>query len=291
MPASLSIYGAGRLGQTLAKLWHQQAYFDIQQLYCRTQSTCLDARDFIGAESAQCLSNSDALSSSDIWLVSTPDSAFANACESLKHIIRPGDIVFHCSGALSSSELNRLQAQGAFIASIHPLHSFAQPAQSLTQFAGSHCAYEGDAEALAALLPAFEQIGGHCFAIEGNKWLYHAASVIACNYLAPLIAASHQAFAAAGIDQQLADTLLQPLLSGTLENIRQQGPANALTGPIARGDHDFVTAQWQALENNHSQLAELYRDMAKHTTRLALQRDNSEELNAKLQKLRGIFEE
>ncbi|MBB6522051.1 Rossmann-like and DUF2520 domain-containing protein [Pseudoteredinibacter isoporae] len=291
MPASLSIIGAGRLGQTLAKLWHDQACFKLEQIYRRSAKSCLEARDFIGAESAICANTFEELHPCDIWLIATPDSAFANTCEKLKHTIRPGDIVFHCSGALSSDELTLLKQQGAFTASIHPLHSFARPAQSVTQFAGSHCACEGDENALNILRPAFENIGGQCFRIEGNKWLYHAGSVIACNYLAPLMEASYQAFAAAGIDQKLADTLLQPLLSGTLENIRQQGPATALTGPIARGDHDFVSAQWQALNDTDSELAELYRDMAKYTTRLALQRDNSEELNAKLQKLRGIFEE
>ncbi len=291
MPASLSIFGAGRLGQTLAKLWQDKACFDIQQIYCRTETSCLEAKHFIGAQSARSHNTEATISPSDIWLIATPDSAFGGACRALENVIRPGDIVFHCSGALSSTELESLKQKGAFTASIHPLHSFAQPAQSITQFAGSYCAYEGDREALDQLLPAFENIGAQCFAIQGDKWLYHAASVIACNYMAPLLAASYEAFAAAGIDQKLADTLLQPLLSGTLDNIRQQGPANALTGPIARGDSDFVVRQWQALKNTNPDLGELYRDMAKHTNRLALRRNNNDELNAQLQKLRGILEE
>lgn len=291
MPASLSIFGAGRLGQTLAKLWCDKACFDIQQIYCRTEKSCLEAKHFIGAQFAKPISTESDIRSSNVWLIATPDSAFGGACQVLENVIRAGDIVFHCSGALSSAELEPLKQKGAFTASIHPLHSFAQPAQSITQFAGTHCAYEGDQEALDQLRPAFENIGARCFAIQGDKWLYHAASVIACNYMAPLLAASYEAFAAAGIDQKLADTLLQPLLSGTLDNIRQQGPANALTGPIARGDSDFVMQQWQALNNNNPDLGELYRDMAKHTNRLALRRDNNDELTAQLEKLRGILEE
>lgn len=287
MPASLSIFGAGRLAQTLARLWQQHAVFNVQQLHCRQLTSCTQAQQFIGATSAQCIDKPDQLEPANIWLVATPDSAFGSAQDALEPLIRPGDIVFHCSGALASDQFISLQDRGALVASIHPLHSFANPESSIKQFAGSYCAYEGDSEALQVLLPAFEKIAGQCFAINGDKWLYHAASVIACNYLAPLLNASYQAFAGAGIDQSLADKLLQPLLAGTLDNIQQQGPAAALTGPIARGDSAFVLQQLDALTKHKPELGKLYQDMAMHTTQLALTRDNSESIT---KALRGLQE-
>jgi len=290
MPSSLSVFGAGRLGQTLSKLWHDNQVFEISQIYSRQPHSRQAAKVFIGLKDEQCPASLSQLKPSKFWLIATPDSAFEQACQELLPLIRAGDIVFHCSGALDSSTLQSLKKAGAYTASIHPLHSFAKPSQSVLEFSGSCCAYEGDEEALELLIPAFEKIGANCFAISGNKWLYHSASVIACNYLAPLIDASYQAFSAAGIDNKLAANLLKPLLEGSLSNIREQGPANALTGPIARGDADFVIAQLQALQNNNDALAELYQDMAKHTTRLALRRENTSEIQAKLLELKELLE-
>ncbi|WP_299974234.1 Rossmann-like and DUF2520 domain-containing protein [uncultured Pseudoteredinibacter sp.] len=290
MPSSLSIFGAGRLGQTLAKLLQDKKCFEIKQIYSRQKLSRQEAKEFIGLSQAQCAASLGELQSSEFWLIATPDSAFEQACQDLLPIIRAGDIVFHCSGALDSSTLHSLKKAGAYTASIHPLHSFAKPSQSVLGFAGSYCAYEGDEEALEILISAFETIGANCFAISGNKWLYHSASVIACNYLAPLLDASYQAFSAAGIDNKLAANLLKPLIEGSLSNIREQGPASALTGPIARGDADFVIAQLQALQNNDDDLAELYQDMAKHTTRLALRRENAKEVQSKLLELKELLE-
>lgn len=291
MPASLSIFGAGRLAQTLARLWQDHAVFDIHQIHCRQLSSSSQAQAFIGAQTAKCIEHPDLLQPSKIWLVATPDSAFINVEKHLEPLIRPGDIVFHCSGALASDQFGSLQHLGALVASIHPLHSFATPAHSIQQFSGSYCAYEGDRQALDILIPAFEKIGAQCFEIKGDKWLYHAGSVIACNYLVPLLNASYQAFAAAGIQQPLAEKLLQPLLEGTLNNIRTQGPAAALTGPIARGDSAFVLQQLTALKESNPQLGDFYKDMAKHTTQLALTRDNSDAITLSLKDLAQTLED
>ncbi|MCV6624562.1 MAG: DUF2520 domain-containing protein, partial [Cellvibrionaceae bacterium] len=226
------------------------------------------------------------LQSADVWLIACPDSALTEAVQQLLPLIQVGSVVFHCSGALSSAELAALGRAGAHCASVHPLHSFASPASSIKQFTGSHCAYEGDAEALAILLPAFKAIGAQLFAVNGeHKLLYHAGSVIACNYLTTLLDHSLQCFASAGIEREQAMALLQPLMAGTLDNIANKGPAAALTGPIARADRALVQAQWQALAQNLPAVGRVYRQLGQATVNLAQQRDNSPELDQKLNAL------
>ena len=54
MPSSLSVFGAGRLGQTLSKLWHDSQFFEISQIYSRQPHSRQSAKVFIGLEDEQC---------------------------------------------------------------------------------------------------------------------------------------------------------------------------------------------------------------------------------------------
>ena len=251
--ASLSIIGAGKLGKTLGRLWHQSKYFQIKQVVNRSRESAVQACDFIGAGAPPRVDSKASLKAADVWLIATPDSdieasleVLIRSCESPETL--KGSVIFHCSGALSSKVLKRAQAHGAYIASVHPVHSFADPTRSLQQFAGSTCTYEGDTEALNTLRPAFQELGAQCLAVDAEqKSLYHAGSVFACNYLVPIIEASLECFEKSGISKAEAATLLAPLMSGTLNNVldaqHNNAPNNYLTGPIARGDSQTV--------NNH----------------------------------------
>ena len=69
-----------------------------------------------------------------------------------------------------------------------------------------------------------------------------------------------------GIGQ--AKQALYPLMRATLENARADATGFALTGPIARGDEETVTAHLAALADDPD-TAELYRVLARATTALA----------------------
>jgi len=62
-----------------------------------------------------------------------------------------------------------------------------------------------------------------------------------------------------GRAREVAVQAAEPLMRATIDNALQHGPAQALTGPIARGDHRVVAAQLQALAEVDPRLAELYR--------------------------------
>jgi predicted short-subunit dehydrogenase-like oxidoreductase (DUF2520 family) len=184
--------------------------------------------------------------------------------------VTEGTVVFHLSGALSSSELNPVRDQGASVASVHPVMSFADPTKATGDFDGTWCGMEGDDQAIAQLEPAFEGIGARCFRIEASgKSLYHAASVIACNYLVTLEEFSLQTFEAAGIRRETALEILAPILRGTVENILALGTTEALTGPVARGDVSVIERHLQALEQWNPEIAALYRRLGMATAELS----------------------
>jgi predicted short-subunit dehydrogenase-like oxidoreductase (DUF2520 family) len=257
---SLSIIGCGNAGRTLARLWHDSGTFRIDGILNSTPESSREAVAFIGAGEAA--ANVAELPASDIILIGCPDERIRSCCERLATGGRLGDgsILFHLSGALSSCELAAARHAGAAVASTHPLMSFADPAAAIENFAGTWCGCEGDPAALERLEPAFESIGARLFRLDAaDKSLYHAASVIACNYLVALEEISLRTFEQAGVERRLALQLLEPILHGTVNNIVTLGPTAALTGPIARGDADTVARQLELLDSRDAETAGLYR--------------------------------
>jgi predicted short-subunit dehydrogenase-like oxidoreductase (DUF2520 family) len=259
---TLNIIGAGRLGRTLALLWQGAAAFDIGSILNRSAESARAAATFIG--SGQPVRALDAMRPAGVWMLATPDREIAACCAELARsgLLRARDIVFHCSGALGSSELQAASAAGAHVASVHPLKSFAEPGAAARTFAGTCCVAEGDRPALDVLIPAFETLGARVSEIDPQrKVLYHAASVIVCNYLTALIEAGLRCYGEAGISRERALTMAEPLVRETVDNVFRLGTVRALTGPLARGDEDIVARHLDALAATDPRLRELYRQL------------------------------
>jgi predicted short-subunit dehydrogenase-like oxidoreductase (DUF2520 family) len=265
-PLTLSCIGAGRAGKTLCKLFaEQQSGYNvsIQQVVNQSLNTALEAVSFIGQGQPE--DRFENLLPADIWLIATPDDAISAVSENLFRtgVLRKGDIIFHCSGSLSSQHFS--PAFSGNRASVHPIHSFASPQNSLTAFSGTACAIEGDPSACDILTGLFTAIGGKCFALDADqKALYHAATVMASNNLISLLNVSQQMLGAADIEIDVADNILQPLIENSLKNYFRDGAVAALTGPVSRGDSKTIEAHieslnayphWQKIYSNLGQIA------------------------------------
>lgn len=257
---TLNLIGAGRLGRTLGALWHRHGVFRVQAVLTRNIETARAATAFIGAGAA--VSSFAEMPASDAWLIATPDAQIAGVAAALaaSGCARGGNVVFHCSGALASSELRAVLPPGVAVASVHPLKSFADPQQAVRSFTGSWCAAEGEAAALALLIPAFEAIGARVKHIDARyKTLYHAAAVLVCNNLTALMEAGLQCYEKAGLPRDTATAMMEPLVRETLDNLFKLGTVKAITGPVARGDHAVVARQLAALGEFDPRIAEVYR--------------------------------
>jgi predicted short-subunit dehydrogenase-like oxidoreductase (DUF2520 family) len=185
-------------------------------------------------------------------------------------LLKPGNIVFHCSGASPSADLAAAVLPTVHVASVHPLKSFADPALAARTFRGTYCAAEGDAAALAVLVRVFESAGATVSTIDpAFKIIYHAASVIVCNYLAALMEAGLRSYEKSGLDRDNALRMMEPLVRETVDNVFRLGTVGALTGPIARGDHALVERQSAALKAWNGDIADLYRDLGRIAVELA----------------------
>ncbi|MBS1217779.1 MAG: hypothetical protein H6R21_912 [Proteobacteria bacterium] len=257
---TLNIIGPGRAGRTLGALLARAGLCTVQDVLSAEVATAEAAVAFIAAGRA--VRTLGEMRAAEIWLLTPPDAAIAPVAAALAAAatVRRDDVVFHCSGAQPSGVLAPLSAVGALVASVHPLKSFADPAIAVRTFAGTWCAIEGDAAALALLTPLFEQLGAHVAAIDpAGKTLYHAASVLVCNDLTALMEAGLRAYEKAGIERATAQTMMEPLVRETLDNIFALGTMRALTGPVARGDAAVIARQLAALSDMDPQVADAYR--------------------------------
>ena len=266
MQATLNIVGAGKVARALAKQFHVHQVFQVQDVYSRSFSSAATACQFVGAGNP--VHDLGELRAADLVMVAVPDDQIRSCSEALRkqHKVAGDTIVFHCSGALSSGELGPITAA----ASVHPLRSFADPAQVAEQFAGTICTLEGSARATDVLRQALLQIGARVVSIKPeNKALYHAGAVFANNYLVTLMDAALQTMQAAGIDADMATAMVQPLALGAFGDTFRLGAGAALTGPIARGDVQTVARHEQALQQWDPEFARLYQALAVATGRLA----------------------
>ena len=145
---TLNLVGVGRVARTLGKLWHDAEVFVVHDVMARAREHAQDAAAFIGA--GRVVAALRDMHAADVWLIATPDDAIASCAAALQAsgLLRGNDVVFHCSGALPSTLL-----PGMHRASVHPLKSFANPADAAHSFSGTWCAAEGDAQALSVLKP------------------------------------------------------------------------------------------------------------------------------------------
>ena len=260
---TLNLIGAGRVGQTLAHLWHRHKTFTIQDILTTQLQSAEAACATIGAGTP--VVSVQAMRPADIWMIAVPDAQIEIAVATLQqlntaqqvHTSGQSPIIFHCSGALSASLLTSLATLGFCTASAHCILSFASVPAALQQFNGTACALEGDAIACQFLQLAFTSIGAQCFQVQSeNKVLYHAAAVFATNFLPVIQKVAEDAWLASGVPDKLIPQLRASLLQNAAQNIIRLSPAHALTGPAARGDIQAIEKQagvvnaWDMLAGN-----------------------------------------
>jgi predicted short-subunit dehydrogenase-like oxidoreductase (DUF2520 family) len=217
----------------------------------------------------------DAATQASIVLLTVSDNEIEMLCKELsdKGAFVNGPIVAHTSGALSSSVLSSAKRDCVYkAASAHPLQTFAAAECARKDLSGTHWFLEGDTEAVEELTKMVLALGGKPNLITSEqKPLYHAASVVASNYLASLIDVALRIMETASIDRTTSLAALQPLIKSTIDNALEIGPEHALTGPISRGDTVTLQHHLNALKSTPS-FENIYRSVALHTVTLALRK-------------------
>ena len=229
---SFSIIGCGRVGTALS-VFLTRAGYRPGAFFSKSESSAQQALAAAGdgriADSA-----TQAARLGRIVFISTPDLVIESVCKAIaqEHGFSDSSLVFHLSGALSSDILSQAKKQGNVgIGSIHPLQSFAPFLEGQdSPFSGINISIEGDDDAVEQGKQIVNDLGANYFCIPTQaKTLYHAAAVVASNYLVTLEDVAISLLKQADLTDQQAFEILEPLIWGTLNNIKAQGTTNALT--------------------------------------------------------------
>jgi len=199
----------------------------------------------------------------DVIILAVPDDAVPAVASDLaasRWVTEP-QVVLHLSGALDREALSPLEPSQAALGSLHPLQTLSDPATAPERLRGAVATVEGDARAVEAATALARGVGMEPVPISAeHKPLYHAAAVMASNFVVTLAGVAQRLFTSAGLPEDAARKALAALMAGALENLRAAGPTAALTGPVARGDVETVRRHLEILRGAD---AELYRTLSR----------------------------
>jgi len=286
MKPKIGFIGAGTVGTALAIRLHEKGY-PVVAVASRSKSSADRLAEKVpGCKSCDC--KQSAADAAELVLITTPDDAIAQVAAELRW--HEGQSVIHCSGAHSLDILSPAKESGAHPGAFHPLQTFASIDHAVKNIPGTTFALEADGELLETLKQIATDLEGNWVQLKaGDKVLYHAAAVIACNYLVTLMKLSTDLWRAFGVPRPEAIRALLPLLRGTLNNLENIGLPNCLTGPIARGDLGTIEKHLEALDKVAPSLLSTYKELGMQTIPIALSKgkidkEKAEELLRLLEK-------
>ena len=274
----LGFIGAGTVGMALAVRLSNKGY-PVVAVASRSQASAENLAQAVSG-CRPSTHNQDVADTADLIFITTPDDAIATVVSQIKW--HTGQSVVHCSGADSTNILEPAKKLGAQVGAFHPLQTFASMRQAIENIPGSTFALEAEGPLLNTLKDMATALDGHWVVLKaGDKVLYHAAAVFACNYLVTLVKLATDLWQTFEIPTQQATQALLPLLQGTLNNIGTVGIPQCLTGPIARGDTGTIKKHLNALHEIAPSIVSTYRELGLQTIPIALAKGRIDKNKAK----------
>ncbi|WP_031517116.1 Rossmann-like and DUF2520 domain-containing protein [Desulfofalx alkaliphila] len=266
---SIAVVGAGKVGSALAVTLQRLGY-PLIGVASRNIKTAQALGERLSVKYTDF--PAEVTGDAEVVFITTPDRHISATAQLIANEggFTKGQVVAHTSGSLAASAVGIARSCGAAAAALHPLQAFADVEMAIANLAGSYFAMEGDPEGLAVLQGVVEDLKGKGFIIkEADKPLYHAAAVVASNYLVALIHMATEMLSKMGLDGRQAVEALQPLILGTINNVKSKGTVEALTGPVERGDVVTVEKHLAALEQMEIDVQEAYKRLGIITAHMA----------------------
>jgi predicted short-subunit dehydrogenase-like oxidoreductase (DUF2520 family) len=264
----VAILGPGRLGFTLA-LRYVELGADVQLIGRRTGAwQALAEQRGVHTHIAPRALEIPSLAGLQVLVFCVPDDAlrasardWAQACAALE----PPRLVLHTSGAADLEVLHPWQV--SLQAATHPMRVISGLALQGASSPGTELEHEleaapvsvfgSDANATELACAEVAAWGAEAIAFDSSadRRCYHLACCLAANHLTALLAWAEQ-LAGPALGASAARRGLVSLAASAVRRVQEQGPAAALTGPVARGDAATIQAHIDALSSSE---AERYR--------------------------------
>jgi predicted short-subunit dehydrogenase-like oxidoreductase (DUF2520 family) len=251
-------------------------------LASRTPAHAAAAAAFIGP-GVEAVTFGELARSTSRILICVTDSAIDSVARLL------GDFrgaALHTCGAKGPEALSALRSKGVPCGVIHPLQTIADGPDAAAALRGIAFVASGDEAAHAWAGQIATAVGGRILHVSDEaRPLYHAAAVMASNYVVALLGAAQELLVEAGVEPGEALLALGPMARQSVDNTIRRGATGALTGPIERGDASTVAAHFCFLERAPERIRELYRAAGWQALEIALRRGLSQERAADIERL------
>lgn len=262
---TIAIIGPGRAGSALGRAaW--AAGYTIAAIGGRNPDNVRKLAAELGARA--CQTPATTLDLADLTILAVPDDVIlALATDMVDSLCSSaGKAAVHLSGAQDRAALQPLAKLASLRTGVfHPLQTFRRGPQAVQNVAGTYFGIDADEPLRTQLERLALDLEGHPFDLAGiDRALYHAAAVFAANYPMTLLAEAIALATDAGLDEATARPGMTTLLAGAVNNLRELAPADAVTGPAARGDEGTIAKHLAALSQDQA-AQHLYQLLADRT--------------------------
>ncbi len=277
------IIGAGKVGCTLGKFL-SLGQVPVTGYYSRNRESAKAAAEFTDSQFFETIKQ--LVAESDAIFITVPDQAISEVYGQICTYEIQNKFIGHCSGALAAEEVFAdLETRGAHGFSIHPLFPVSTKYETYRELTDAFFCTEGDAQALAYYEEVLKRQGAKVFRLAPEeKVRYHAACVMASNFMCALMQESLNLLKQCGFEELMAVQALAPLARANLNHLLASSPQEALTGPVERGDARTVEKHLKALAPKER---ELYRVLTESLVEIAEKKHPQKDYGAIRQLIEG----
>lgn len=257
--AMIGFIGAGKVGFSLGK-WFATENVHVTGYFSRHIESAKEAAEFTGSSVFYDLKT--LVEESNIIIITVPDGEIAQVYKELADFDLYEKQICHCSGSLSAAEVfTDLSKKGAYGYSIHPLFPVNSKYESYKELRDAFFCIEGDEKHLPEWKERLTNMGAKVRVIAAeDKVKYHAACAISSNLVCGLVGESLRLLTQCGFLPDEAMDALKPLVLANMKKILEVSPAQALTGPLERGDVETIQKHLACFETDIEK--EMYRTLS-----------------------------
>ena len=268
----ITLIGSGNVATWMAQRLQGSPRFPITQVYSRTLANARVLADLCGAEAIDNIKelNSD----NQIFIFAIADKAYDEVLPQLPFRL---PMAFMTSGTVSCQ---CLKDYAEHYGVIYPLQTFTKsqdmralevplcldgPMREPTLPSVGNNFPQGCGDSYQLMRELARELSPLCYEVsESQRAQMHVAAVFACNFSNAMCQIAYKLLKEKGLPFEI----LLPLLRQTVEKVSQMPPAEAQTGPAARGDFNVMQKQMESLDDER--LREIYRMMSETIRELAV---------------------
>ncbi|MBN2718202.1 MAG: DUF2520 domain-containing protein [Deltaproteobacteria bacterium] len=248
MGRKVFIIGSGAVGTSLAAALHRAGrdiigIYDIDARRARQSAEIIGTSGFGGALP-------ETVKDADTVVVTTPDAVIETVVTLVEaeELYAANQIWIHCSGHLTADVFAPIQSRVKGVATMHPAYVF--PPNECTGIpAGVGFAIDGNAAGKKKVKEHVALLKGNPIEVPSEKRpLYHAAMVMASNYVVTQLSSARDILLSLGMTEADIEGMLLTLTQSAVDKAKSLGIGHALSGPIRRGDVGVVRDHLEALK-------------------------------------------